>query len=340
MGTPNFAASNPLANQFTLSVLDKMTNGAEMRRVAVERQALVMSLKATGRSQPATILNFNPVPLVLDGGIGFKVPSVIDEAVPDDQRFEYKFEGRIYKASVLTIHEPKTYLKPKDVKEQDGIPGAVYDVMACLPIEIAHCFHVAYTQGVLGSATGTGGVVIFEGDRRSLERAGGKRLNIKVPKYIPLPNRTREYVTEPKDFDETVVACLKLQRLFANRATQEAQTYWDQEDQRGNITPVHRIWHQYEMDKAYRQVAAPWVTLTNENAETCVGCGETRKRVEAYFCHKCNRVYDPFEAYRDGEIPIEHPALNRCTAEQWESIRAIEAKRVAMRTGVTDKKEK
>lgn len=335
MATPNFPAANAMKNPYLANVLDRMTNGAEMRRVSVESQALLMSLRATGLAQPATILNFNPVALALDGGIGFKVPSIIDEVVKDDDRFHYKYEGRTYKATVLTITDPKTFLQPKDVKELDGVPSAMYDVKACKQIEIAHCFYVAFTLGMLGNQTGMGGVVIFEGPRRTLEHAEGKKkFEIRMPKYIPLPNKTREYTTEPRDFDECVADALKIQRRYCNLQTQQAQSYWDQEDQRGNVTPIHRIWHQYEMDMGWRQTPAPWVTLSAENAKTCAGCGEPQKRVDAYFCHKCARPYEPFEAYKAGELGIEHPSLNRCDAKQWDEIRKIEAKRKALREGL------
>jgi len=334
MGTPNFAAANPSTNPYISSVLDKMTNGAEMRRCNVERQALLTSLKATGMAQPATILNFNPVALGLDGGIGFKVPSILDDAVPTEDRFTYKYDGREYRASVLTINEPKTYLQPKDVKETDGVPNAIYEVKACKQIEIAHNFFVAYTLGVLGSSVGMGGVVIFEGGRRMLQRENTKRLVIRHPTYIALENRTREYITEPKDFDECVIKSLVLQKKYANFQTQEAQAHWDKEDQRGNITPVHRIWHQYEMDMGWRQTQAPWVTMTTESSVTCLGCGEPSKRVEAYFCHKCARVYDPFAAYMAKEIPVTHPAMDRIEDKQWPLVHKEEERRKALRTGI------
>ena len=335
MGTPNFAPSSPMQNPNLANVMDRMTNGKEMRRLFVERQALLTSLKATGLAQPATILNFNPVPLALDGGIGFKVPSIIDEAVLDEDRFRYKFEGREYKASVLTIHEPKTYTQPKDVREEDGVALGIYEVKACKQIEIAHCFWAAYNLGVLGFAVNMGGVVIFQGDRRVLDRAtGSKKIDINVPEFIRLPNRTREYITAPKDFDTFVIEQLKLQKAYCNRQTQTAQSFWDQEDQRGNIQTTHRIWHQYEMDMGWRQVAAPWVTLSNEPTVTCEGCGSPKKRVDAYFCHACARPYDPFDAYKAGELGIEHPSLNRCNAKQWAEIREIEKKRVSFRTGL------
>ena len=334
MGSPNFSAANPLQNQYISNVLDKMMNGKEMRRLSIERQALLTSLKVTGLAQPATIINFNPVALGLDGGIGFKVPSIIDEAVRDEDRFIYKFEGREYKGTVLTIKEPKTFPQIKDVKVEDEVANGVYEVKACKQIEMAHNFFVAYTLGVLGSSTGMGGVVIYEGDRRVLDREKTKRLTIRVPNYIRLENRTREYLTEPKDFDEVAGEALKLQRRYCNQQTQEAQAYWDKEDQRGNITPIHRVWHQYEMDMGWRQTAAPWVTLTNENIETCPGCGESQKRVDAFFCWKCNRVYDPMAAYMAKEIPVSHPSMERIAEKDWPTVIKEESRRKALRTGL------
>ena len=335
MGSPNFAAANPGANPFISNVLDKMSNGKEMRRLNVERQALLMSLKATGLAQPATILNFNPIPLALDGGLGFKVPSIIDEAVNDDDRRRFKFDGREYKATALTIREPKTFTQIKDVKVEEEIPNGVYEVKACKQIEIAHCFYMAYTFGVLGSSTGIGGVLVFEGDLRQLERhEKGQRLKIRVPKYLNLPNGTREYITEDKDFDECLVACLKTQRTYCSRATQEAQAFWDQEDQRGNITPVHRIWHQYEMDMGWRQTAAPWITLSTENTVTCPGCGNIKKRVDAFACWSCQRVYEPLEAYMAKEIQVTHPSMERIADSDWPKVQKEEARRKKLREGV------
>ena len=229
----------------------------------------------------------------------------------------------------------KVFTQIKDVKVEDEIPSGIYDLKACKQIEIAHCFFVAYTLGVLGSSTGMGGVVAFEGDRRSLTRTGdNKRLQIKVPQFIRLPNNTREYFCEPADFLECVTKSLKLQRQYCTVQTQQAQTYWDQGDEeRKNITRIHRVWHQYEMDMGWRQVAAPWITLTTEGTITCEGCGEPKKRVDAFFCFKCARPYQPFEAYKAGELSIEHPSLNRCTEKQWAEIRTIEAKRKKLREG-------
>jgi hypothetical protein len=177
-----------------------------------------------------------------------------------------------------------------------------------------------------------GGVVIFEGDKRVLARTDSKRLSIKVPTFIRLPNNTREYFSEPADFEECVASALKLQKAYSNIQTQQAQAYWDQGDEeRKNITAVHRIWHQYEIDMGFRQDPAPWVTLTTENTVTCAGCSEPKKRVDAYFCHKCQRVYDPLAAYMAREIPVTHPGMERIADNDWPKVHKEEARRKAIR---------
>jgi hypothetical protein len=325
-----------MANPDLNGWLSRRIDGKSMRALKVEREALLLSLKATGLAQPATILNFNPVPLSLDGGIGFKVPSIVDEAVQENSRFHWKHEGRTYRASVLTIKEPRVFPQIKDVKVEEGVEAGVYDMKACKQIEIASCFLVAYTQGT-PSSSGMGGVVAFEGDRRVLDRTEDrkKRLTIRVPAFVRLPNRTREYITEDADFEETVAAALAMQRRYCNSQTQQAQNYWDQGDEeRKNITVVHRVWHQFEMDMGWRKTVAPWVTLQNEAQELCAGCGEPKKRVDAFFCHKCQRVYNPLAAYMAREIQVTHPAMDRIEDADWPKVRKEEERRKALRTGL------
>jgi hypothetical protein len=81
----------------------------------------------------------------------------------------------------------------------------------------------------------------------------------------------------------------------------------------------------------WRQNPAPWVTLTHEHTETCVGCGEPKKRVDAFFCWKCNRVYNPLEAYFAREISATHPAMERVLDVDWPKVHKEEARRVAIR---------
>ena len=332
MGTPSFAASNPGANQFLREYLLNRIDGKAMRALKIERESLVASLKATGQARPATILNFNPVALRLDGGIGFKVPSVIDPVVKTEDMYICKYKGREYRATVLTVKEPIVFPWIKDVKKEEDVEVGVYEPAACKQIEIVHNFLAAFTTGN-PSSSGMGGVVVFQGDRQALDPGKGGEIKLKVPTFLRLPNKRREYFTEDKDFAEVLAASLDMQRLYCNAQTQQAQTYWDQEDQRGNITPIHRVWHQYEINMGWRQNPAPWITLQHDHQETCAGCGEAKKRVDAYFCHKCSRVYDPLEAYMAREIPITHPAMERIADKDWPKVNAEEGRRLKIRAG-------
>jgi hypothetical protein len=341
MGTPTFAASNPGGNQFLREYMTNRIDGKAMRALKIERESLIASLKATGQAQPATILNFNPVALRLDGGINFKVPSIIDRVVREEDMFQCTYKGRKYRATVLTIKEPIVYPFIKDVKKEEDVEVGIYEPRACKQIEIAHCFLTSYTVGTPQSS-GMGGVVIFQGNRDALDRKDektGKQI-VKVPSFIRLANKTREYFTEEKTLEEVITGALDMQRVYSNTQTQQAQTYWDQEDQRGNITPIHRVWHQFEIDMGWRQEAAPWVTLQNEAKETCLGCGETKRNVAAFFCHKCNRVYDPMTAYMAKEIPVTHPAMDRIKDADWTKVHKEEARRKALREGTTEEPKK
>jgi hypothetical protein len=242
----------------------------------------------------------------------------------------FKVRGRDYKAVVVPVKKPLIFSIIKDVKQEGDREYGIYEPRACKQIEIAYHFLASYTSGTPNSC-GMGGIVVFEGDRRVLERKSNQSLSIKVPERIMLPNGWCEYKTVEKDFGEELGKSLDLQKAYANIQTQQAQSFWDQEDQRGNITVAHRVWHQHEVDMGWRQNPAPWVTLTHEHTETCVGCGEPKKRVDAFFCWKCNRVYNPLEAYFAREISVTHPSMERVLDADWPKVHKEEARRIAIR---------
>jgi hypothetical protein len=158
------------------------------------------------------------------------------------------------------------------------------------------------------------------------------KIEVKVPKFIQLADRTREYYTEPAILGDLIEEALDQQKKYATIQTQQAQSFWDNDDMRMNITDVHRVWHQFEIDMGYRHKAAPWITQMNEPMETCAGCGTQKKAVEAYFC-VCGRAYDPLKAYMAGELPISSDQMARVPAESWAKVHAEETRRKALREG-------
>lgn len=333
MPEAQFNDSSPAAASLIQNYLrTRQVNGREQRAYALKRQSLIESLKATGVAKPATILNFNPIALRMDGGYAIKIPSVIDPAVKEEERVALSYKGRSYRASVLTLREPFIFSQIVDVVQPNGQEMAdgisKYEPRVCKQIEMAHALWVAYNRGTPSSA-GVGGVVIFEGDRHAL-----KRETIQVPTYITLPDRSREYLTESRSLSEVVGEALEAQQLYCEMQCQTAQVYFDDPDQRKNITPVHRIWGQYSLDMGFRSTAPDWLLRrANEPEETCEGCGEPRKKASAFFCHACARPYDPFACYMAGEIGINHGSLNRLKPEQWAEIHKEEARRKKLREG-------
>lgn len=338
MSEPQFQSANVSENPSLQQWLSNRVDGKAMRRLKIARESLLASIKATGQAQPATILNFNPVALRLDGGINFKVPSIIDSFVKAEDQFIFPYRGRKFRASILTIHEPILFSQITDVKKVEDVEVGEYAMKACKQIEVAHCFLTAYTYG-LESSSGMGGVVVFEGTRHVLDRdKNPAKITVKVPKFISLADRTREYFTEEANLGDLIEEAIEFQKKYATVQTQQAQSFWDNDDMRMNITDVHRIWHQYEMDMGYRHKAAPWITMMNEPMETCAGCGTQKKAVEAYFC-VCGRAYDPLKAYFAGELPISSDQMARVDANAWTKVHAEENRRKSLREGKAAKPE-
>lgn len=336
MPDPDFAVVSPQQNQSIREFISNRLNGKAMDKLKKETVSLLRSLEANGLAKPATVLNFNPIALVLDGGLApYKVPSIIDEFVNDADRFKVSYKGREYKATVFTIRYPKAFPLIRDVHVKDGVEMGDYDARVCRQIEIAHAYLASYTAGDRNSS-GMGGVVAFEGDRNLLKR-DLTTLEVQVPTFTDLDNGWREYYTVPRKFSEVVAETLDMQRKYCNAETQRAQTFNENDGLRLNITDVHRIWHQYELDMGWRQKPAPWVTMSNEAQEVCAGCGEPKKRVEAYFC-RCGRPFDPLKAYLAGELPVESHHLNRLSDKDWAQVEKEEARRLKRRRPESEQK--
>lgn len=336
--------ATPMINPGAYAYMERRTgvNGKQQKALAIQTESLKAQLRVNGTARPATVLNCNPVALRLEGGITYKVPSIMDESVPDGQRLKFIYKGKSYKCSVLTIATPFIYPIIVDVALKQGEDPAdgvgIYKPLACRPIEIAHNFWTAYNYGAQDSSN-MGGVVIYEGDRHALKNAiKGEDVTIHVPTFEKLPTGQREYYCEPKSFMETLAVSLDRQRVYCDNEMQTASIYHNTEAQRNDITQIHRVWHQFALDMGWKEKPEPWLLSQKDFEVSCDGCGAGKKKATAFFCHACARPYVPFEAYKAGELGIESVHLNRCTDTEWAEIRTIEIGRKRRREGLTDEK--
>lgn len=317
-------------------------DGRQQKALQLKRKSMLQAAAASGTAKPATILNFNPVPLRLEGGLPYKVPSIVDSFVPEDLKLKVHYKGKIYRAHMLTIREPFPFAQITDVNLKQGEDLAdgvgVYDCKLCKPIEIVHHFLVSSHLGASDS-TNMGGVVVFEGDKHKIwdseKKEIKKGVKLGVPTFVKLEDNTREYFIEIKIFDEMVAATLELQRQYCDRQMQMASVYHSGgDDSSKNITEIHRVWHQYALDMGWKQSPEPWLHSSNDPEETCTGCGAGKKRAEAFFCHACNRPYDPLKAYLAGEIGIESVHMRRITKP--EEVAQVRKHEAAMKARFSD----
>lgn len=329
MSSMNFNIINVLENPHGREILNKRVEGRQMKALGLKRITEIQRMKALGICKPASIINLNPVALRLEGGVQGKVPSVIDPAVNQDSKLEFAYKGKLFRATIVTYQDPVFYPWITDVNlspgqtQDEGV--GVYDIKVYKQIEMAYNFWQDY-NGATFNAIKMGGVIAFEGDKHVL-----KGDTIKVPCACPLPNYEREFITQERSFLEELARALDTQREYYNLRMQIAGGYWNDPDQRKNITNMDLVWAQYGLDMGWREKPVDWHVGAEESGDGCEGCGAARARALAYFCHKCGRSYDPFVAYMDGELGFESAQLNRIAAEKWPVLIAEENRRRSLR---------
>jgi hypothetical protein len=310
--------------QLTAQFQRQSIDGAAMRRLRVQRDAHLEALKSSGQLQPATILNFNPITLTVESGlIQYSVPPVTI-APGLAKRIELKLGEKKYSPTALVVRDPRLYFPLRSVQKNGDEIERDYDVKSALPLEQAYQFYKTYNDE---GGNNVGGVVVFQGDTNIFKKVPE---TIKVPKWKMLPNNTDMYFTVEEDFTEVLRRALDKQRAYCDLQLQNAQTYYDDPDQRKNVTNVHRTWAQYALDMGWKEKKPDWLMTTRDNEATCTACGTFKKKADAHFC-VCGVPYDPFRSYMDGFLDIANVHLNRITPEQWKAVRKEEEKRKQLR---------
>lgn len=318
------------AERLQKEVLDQKANGRAMKALALKRRAKVQAFAATREIQPATIINFNPVPIRLNSGLPYSVPSAGRQV--EDMLIKVNYGRSKFVGAYLTIRDPHYYSRITDVKLADstsdlseGVPD--FDCDACRPIESA--YHLwASVNSEAADASDMGGVLIMEGDHHRFRKAiAAAAVNpdhpdarIRMPRFITLEDQNRQYFVDDVSVIDVMQDLTTKQMAYFERVMQITQGLFDDPDHRRDITTVDRIWAQYGMTMGWRQSAPVWLNAKEDPTDTCTGCGAVRTRSDAKFCGKCNRPYDAFAAFMSGEdVPQAH--LAAYTGDKLKQIR-------------------
>lgn len=337
--------------------MKKHQDGLSARRRRALIAAKVSELKAAttrdgdrwkGPCAPATLLNFNPVKLFLQGELS-------DQTVPaagNGKTVKIPYNGRTFVASYVTFSNPKIWPVIIGTENLEGFDASSIRPDYISPVGIAYQFYSHYVTGAM-DALGMGGIVIFEGDIHTLEkkkqeRSGGKIL---VPRIDPLMS-TRDmaaYASDEVLFLDALKDTLTRQKTYAEMVIAEGHGFATSQadDIRKQLTKYHVLWHNFAMDMKYKTEPESWASDRlhddpNVAAVHCPDCHTRQSSPEQFFCANCNAPFDALKAFLAGKV-VSMDRLEVYEGEDWKKIVTEQSRRRAKRAlleGEPEKKSK
>lgn len=329
---------NPATAQTKLS----NSKSARARQLAIrnkvaELQTLTRKVgdRWEGPCAPATVINLNPVALTLQGELArFTVP-----VAGAGLKINLKFRGRAFTASYVTFSTPHVWFRITGT-ENDAIAGigsftGTPDYIP--PIGLAHQFFAHYVEGA-EDAQYMGGILIFEGDIHTLEKIKPQG-SVLVPwrQMAPDGSGNVSYGVEEKSLDECLEKALTQQRRYAESVIAEGHRFATSQadDIRNQLNNYHRLWHNWAMDRGYKETAEPWASERLQDspgvqAIFCPDCRQKQTSPEQFFCPNCNAPFDACKAYLAGKVVSpDRLAVYDETSEQFKLILAENKRRRA-----------
>jgi len=303
---------------------------ARQKVIAAEVQRLAAATKKhgdvwDGPCAPATVLNFNPVKLTLQGVLQ-------DQSVPPagvGKKVSLQFKGRTFTASYVTFWNAKVWEVIIGTENLEGFDAPSIKADHISPVGIAHQFYSHYVTGSI-DAENMGGIVIFEGDVHTLDVKRRERNNnlIRVPIIDPeLSDPAHNvYKIQNMDFDTCLEEALTKQRQYAEFQISEGHRFANSraDDIRNQLSPYHVLWHNWAVDKGYKTEKEDWATKKLSDSPTvqavsCPGCGTRQSEKGEHFCKNCNAPFDAFKTFMAG-LPVPAVWLERYEGDEWDAI--------------------
>jgi hypothetical protein len=267
-----------------------------------------------GPCVPATVVNLNPLELKLYGELQrWTIPAAGDGKKPPEQSVKFVFKGRDFSASYMTLTEPHVWPVVTGVQNDNlaGFDATQIEARYIPPIGLAHQFFSHYVFGA-HDAQSMGGVIIFEGDINTLDKARMQRSggHIWVPKASTTLDGTGEvvYTLEKEKFSDVLEAALTMQREYAEQIIAQGHSYATSQADliRNQLTKYHILWHNWAMDRGYKTEAEPWASERLEDSPSieavfCPDCHQRQENPNQYFCKNCNAPFDACKAYLAGK---------------------------------------
>jgi len=291
-----------------------------------------------GPCAPATVINFNPVRISLQGELQ---DQFVPAAGASLKKVTIPYKGRTFVGSYVTLTSPKVWSVIIGTENIEGLDSPAIKVDYISPVGIAYQLYSHYIGGGSRDADDMGGIVIFEGDIHVLEakrqeRAGAK---IRVPVVDELLSDRDKvaYVIEERFLDECLEDALTRQRRYASAIIEEGHRFAtsSSEELRNQKSSYHVLWHNYALKMGYKEKAEPWASEVLQDspgtqAIFCPGCRNKQMDPQQHFCERCNAPFDAFKSFMAGQpVPLQY--LESYEGEKWDAIRTEAQRRAAKR---------
>jgi hypothetical protein len=329
--------------------------GEAQRLFAEQAEAKCLEAIENRQSTPFTIINFNPVPLGLQGVLKqYKVWTPDDGKLPENVfRVELEYDGKTRRGHVLTIREPK-----KDGKmigaTGTGNAGEVIpqrEPKLYMPREIAYSF-MEHFSPVFTANPGTilppapkdarkiFGVLVFEGDIHTFENLMAEQDPDKQIINVPVCHISTVGKTSIKSFrtvdfrlDEYLRQMFAGQRKFADATVARAQQKWSETQTIADISDSDRVWYRWMIDLGYAQKPKPgektWLNeylvlneeeKPNANLRKCQACKAVEPEENTPFCPRCNAPVDIFHTFMILGKPVAEMWLQSLKGDERETV--------------------
>lgn len=285
---------------------DPGRNWTAKRRAELERL-----LQQTEAEMPVTILNLNPFPLKINGGVYFpdQVPCCM--------------AGEPYAVHVIR----NTRWGHRDLGCDSQNMMQMEPVPAIPLVQAAE-----YIREFVQQESGFGGVLCYVGDHAPSTIASGAK--VRIPE---IAHHNGEFYVEvnERDFHETLAAVRQKRNGSILRRLQSANSWYENDSQRMNVNDGHRDMARMALAEGLIKELPRWVMQATTEAEqqtpACPSCA-SQPKAGATLCVNCGHIFDVVAAYRNARIAYGAVEMDRLTAEEWKTVKRIKAERDAARS--------
>ena len=314
------------------------------RRLQHETRVDRTSGRVVGPNQPCTLVNFNPIDLVVEmEGRRIMIPAA---GRFEAQRVSLDHAGRRIDGHYMVVDKPILYTTVTGHETDSLLPIDV-------PVSAAHYFSphaigcAIYDQYNSANNKIMGGLLFFDQDVRQLEHLDRWQGRIWVPERTQIED-SPEFVYSLREtlLEEELDRLFTVQRTYCDIIIQQAHALWAEQDvtSRKMVTDTHREWARYAVKMFWMKELPEWVThkLSASGPMTdlvkCRYCGSQQLSPDVLFCKACNNnaPFDVYKAFKwrgpNGErVVVPEMYLETLEGEQLEEVLAELAERATKR---------